>query len=78
MNCKITLQVNVFSSARNYAIFAGGTCYEPNGFYSSQVSMYNIATNTWSVASLYQARYTIAATSVGNLALFAGGNLYSG
>ena len=37
------------------------------------VDIYNYSSNTWTTANLSQARYFLAATSVGNLALFAGG-----
>ena len=37
------------------------------------VDLYNAATGAWSTARLSVARSTLAATSVGNLALFAGG-----
>jgi hypothetical protein len=37
------------------------------------VDLYNIASGTWSTAQLSVARYIIAATSVGNVAIFAGG-----
>jgi hypothetical protein len=37
------------------------------------VDIYNSANNTWTTASLSQARADLAATTVGNLAIFAGG-----
>jgi hypothetical protein len=37
------------------------------------IDMYNGATNSWSTAQLSVARRTLAAASVGNVALFAGG-----
>jgi len=37
------------------------------------VDLYNGATGAWSTAQLSAERYALAATSVGNLALFAGG-----
>ena len=40
---------------------------------SNVVDLYNSATGTWSTAQLSVARDRIAATSVGNVALFAGG-----
>lgn len=40
---------------------------------SNAVDVYNSATGTWSTARLSVARDRIAATSVGNVALFAGG-----
>jgi hypothetical protein len=40
---------------------------------SKVVDLYNTASGTWSTAQLSAARYIIAATSVGNVAIFAGG-----
>jgi hypothetical protein len=40
---------------------------------SKIVDMYNCATGAWFTAQLSVARYLLAATSVGNLAVFAGG-----
>ncbi len=40
---------------------------------SNVVDLYNSATETWSTAELSVARENFAATSVGNVALFAGG-----
>ena len=40
---------------------------------SNVVDVYNGATGAWSTAQLSVARYGIAAASVGNVALFAGG-----
>jgi hypothetical protein len=40
---------------------------------SSAVDLYNSASGTWSTAQLSVARYGLAATSVGNVAIFAGG-----
>jgi hypothetical protein len=40
---------------------------------SSAVDVYNGATGAWSTAQLSVARYSLAAASVGNVALFAGG-----
>ncbi len=41
--------------------------------FSNAVDVYNSATGTWSTAQLSVARYYLAAASVGNVALFAGG-----
>jgi hypothetical protein len=41
--------------------------------YSDVVDLYNSATGAWSIAQLSLARGGIAATSVGSIALFAGG-----
>ena len=40
---------------------------------SDAVDVYNSTTGTWSTARLSVARHSLAATSVGNLSLFAGG-----
>ncbi len=42
--------------------------------YSNAVDLYNSASGTWSTAHLSVARYLLAATSVGNSAIFAGGS----
>jgi hypothetical protein len=42
--------------------------------YSNAVDVYNSASGTWSTAQLSVARYGLAATSVGNVAIFAGGH----
>jgi hypothetical protein len=44
---------------------------------SDAVDLYNSATGTWSTAQLSVARLGLAAASVGNVALFAGGWLGS-
>ena len=41
--------------------------------YSNAVDLYNSASGTWSTAQLSVARWGLAATSVGNVAFFAGG-----
>ncbi len=43
------------------------------GVLSNAVDLYNSASGTWSTAQLSVARYRLAATSVGNVAIFAGG-----
>ena len=43
---------------------------------SKVVDVYNSATGAWSTAQLSVARYGLAAASVGNVALFAGGFVY--
>ncbi len=45
-----------------------------NGAYSNAVDLYNGASGTWSTAQLSVARMFLAATSVGNVAIFAGGS----
>jgi len=44
-----------------------------SGAASSVVDMYNVATGAWSTAQLSVARLYLAAASVGNVALFVGG-----
>ncbi len=44
-----------------------------NGINSNAVDLYNIASGTWSTAQLSVPRNFFAATSVGNVAIFAGG-----
>ena len=45
-----------------------------NGYSNANaVDLYNSASGTWSTAQLSVARYILAATSVGNVAIFAGG-----
>ena len=43
------------------------------GAYSNTVDLYNSATGAWSTAQLSVARDGLAAASVGNVAIFAGG-----
>jgi dihydroorotase-like cyclic amidohydrolase len=43
------------------------------GGYSNAVDLYNSASGTWSTAQLSGARWRLAATSVRNVAIFAGG-----
>ncbi len=73
------------TSVGNLAIFAGGLVYyyptgsvSPSSTESDVVDLYNSATGTWSTARLSVARYNLAATSVGNLAFFAGGYFPAG
>ncbi len=42
--------------------------------YSNAVDLYNSASGTWSTAKLSLARVVVAATSVGNVAIFASGS----
>ena len=42
---------------------------------SNAVDLYNSASGTWSTAQLSEARYSLAATSVGNVAIFAAGSV---
>jgi hypothetical protein len=43
--------------------------------FSNAVDLYNGASGTWSTAQLGVARSSLAATSVGNVAIFAGGSI---
>ncbi len=42
---------------------------------TNAVDLYNSASSSWSTAQLSAARYNLAATSVGNVAFFAGGSV---
>ena len=44
-----------------------------SGFVSNVVDLYDSGTGRWSTAQLSQARYALSATSVGTVAIFAGG-----
>lgn len=62
-------------SAGNRIFFAGGTWGDgssSNRYYNT-VDIYDVSTNTWSVAALSRARSGIAAAVVGNKVFFAGG-----
>jgi hypothetical protein len=58
---------------------AGGCCLTgvTAGAYlnSSAVDLYNYTSGTWSTAQLSEARSNLAATSVRNVAIFAGGGI---
>jgi hypothetical protein len=49
-------------------------CATAGGGFSNVTDVYNVATGAWSTAQLSVARYGLAAASVGNVALFAGGD----
>jgi hypothetical protein len=56
---------------------AGGcrlTGVTAGGLRSNAVDLYNITSGTWSTAQLSETRSNLAATSVGNMAIFAGGS----
>jgi hypothetical protein len=53
-------------------------CSTAGGVNSNAVDLYNITIGTWSTAQLSVARIYLAATSVGNVALFAGGGTNTG
>jgi hypothetical protein len=64
------------TSIGNLVLFGGGLSF--NG-YSNLIDMYNVSSNTWTTATLSQARFYLASTSVANrFALFAGGDTGSG
>jgi hypothetical protein len=74
----------VAASVGSVALFAGGTSRNPsyNGdpFYGSGpysdsrvVDIFHVSTGKWSNASLSVARKYLAATTVGNMSIFAGG-----
>ncbi len=64
------------TSVGHLALFAGGYYYDNGGQSgnSNVVDIFDARSNSWTNASLHQARSSFAATSVGNLALFAGGS----
>ncbi len=64
----------------NDAIFAGGEVNNPSGgyTYSAVVDIYNSSTGQWSTSKLSQARGGLAATTVGDEAIFAGGGSGTG
>jgi hypothetical protein len=67
------------ASAGNKIVFAGGN--ESNGFsafHSSRVDIYDISTNTWSIAELCVARDDMAAIASGNKIFFGGGEVGDG
>jgi hypothetical protein len=47
------------------------------GASTNVVDLYNTTTGAWSTAQLSASRHSIAATSVGNFAIFAGGGYYT-
>ena len=49
--------------------------FTAGGGFSNAVDLYNTASGTWSTAQLSVARGYLAATSVGNVAIFAGGSI---
>jgi len=53
-------------------LFAGGWIYA-NDDVTSRVDIYDIVSQTWSIAELSEARYDISAITVGNKVFFAGG-----
>ena len=67
------------ASAGNKIVFAGGqssrtpNCTRCEDLGSSRVDIYDIVTNTWSVAELSKPRYSIGAVAAGNKIFFAGG-----
>jgi hypothetical protein len=48
-------------------------CVTADGEYYNAVDLYNGASGTWSTAQLSVGRFHVVATSVGNVAIFAGG-----
>jgi N-acetylneuraminic acid mutarotase len=66
----------------NKVLFAGGyrkwdAFFDTPFDFSKRVDIYDIATNTWSVAELKDARSAMAAAVVGNRVLFAGGSYWA-
>ncbi len=64
--CRVVACVCTASACHLMRDTAGGA--------SNAVDLYNSATRAWSTAQLSVARSYLAATSVGNVAIFAGGN----
>jgi hypothetical protein len=60
------------ASVGNTVLFGGGG-QPANGGSKSEVDIYNFSKSYWTSASLSTARYSIAATSLGDKAFFAGG-----
>ena len=67
------------TSVGNVAIFAGGSARDAGPTWSTAqlksnaVDLYNSASGTWSTAQLSTGRSSLVATSVENVAIFAGG-----
>ncbi len=58
-------------------VLPASTCFLMRGTaggYTDAVDVYNSATGEWSTARLSFARESLAATTVGNVAIFAGGH----
>ena len=55
--------------------FCSSLTYLDSGNFFTLVDIYNISSATWSTAQLSVARSALAATCVGNTAVFAGGSL---
>jgi hypothetical protein len=69
-------RVSPAAASAGNKIFFGGGCPLDGGLCetpSSRVDVYDATTNTWSATELSEARAFLAATSVGNKVLFAGG-----
>ena len=64
--CRVLLCVFAASACRLMRATAGAGA-------SNAVDLYNSATGAWSTAQLSEKRSDLAATSVGNVAIFAGG-----
>ena len=63
--CRVVACVCAASACRLMRATAGGS--------TNAVDLYNSATGAWSTARLSVARFELAASSVGNVAIFAGG-----
>ncbi|HLO39061.1 MAG TPA: hypothetical protein VK173_11235, partial [Lacibacter sp.] len=68
-------KISVVAAVGNKIIFAGGSSVPsgPGPSFSSTVDIYDITTNTWSAASLSQARSGITVATIGTKVFFAGG-----
>ena len=67
----------VATTVNNLALFAGGLLCSSNNYiyclFSKRIDIYNSKTNSWYTATFSEGRYNLVATTVNNLALFAGG-----
>jgi hypothetical protein len=56
-----------------FVVIGGGSTFDSTTLSSSRIDIYNSDTNTWSLATLSTARYSLSAVSAGRFVLFAGG-----
>jgi len=65
---------SINTSSSSLALFGGGAI-DGTQFFAT-VDIYNATSGKWTMASLSQSRFNLAATTVGEVALFAGGSRY--
>jgi hypothetical protein len=64
----------ITSTIGNVVLFVGGYAYSGGSYqYYNNVDIYNATSNTWNTATLSQARYYIATSSIGEIIAFGGG-----